>query len=184
MLICIHGQQLRVVDLNGEVKAEFGLGFEPRLLRADGPTEVASTKSSFESAGMKTGFFLTNEDGLLFEFALEISEAVPSPPNKSLDLAPGSSEKPRVAGELQYQIVQVSKEPLAVTAPGQVKRPITDGFFSASHDAYVVALNDGSVNMVNRWSRKLHRVRVSEWPVRLLREEDREASLFFLSNRD
>lgn len=46
MLIFAHDKRIEVFDLNGEVKATLELGFEVRLLKADGPTEVGSMKSS------------------------------------------------------------------------------------------------------------------------------------------
>lgn len=133
---------------------------------------------------MKTAFFLANEVGLLFEFALEISEAVAPPQNRSAsDAAQESNARPRTTGELQYQIVEVSKEPLSVIGPDQTSQKMTDGIFSASHDSYIFAFEDGSVNMVNRWTKKIHKVKISAGSIRRLREEDREASLFFMSSR-
>jgi len=79
--------------------------------------------------------------------------------------------------------VQLSKVPLAVTSPDQTARRVTDGLFSPSHESFVVAFDDGSLNLVHRWTKKIHRVQVSSQPVRRLREEDRDASLFFMSTR-
>lgn len=123
---------------------------------------------------IETQFFVSSKKGKYQEFSLEIYESKP---------ASNDQQQTTSSAELIYVVKPANYTRQGDKEPSINFTSISTTAFSSAHEGTTFGLYNGSIAVMNRFTKKLALYKVTDRPVLKIVDSEKDSSLFFMSRK-
>jgi hypothetical protein len=179
VILACTGNIVQVFDLNGHLKAEALMSFQPQFMRALTIPSTAGNKSRTFLSEIESSFFIANSVGDYKEFSFEVfekklTEKVNQTEGKNSDGLPRISTD---SSSLEYSIVEKAKKNRL--HPQTTNFTTSSALYSPALSSHVFGLQNGEVWFRQKYDNKEIVVKVSDSPIIKLEENAKESTVIF-----